>query len=136
MNTLSQILANGILSFQSPFTSFQERSFPSTSVPIIAPLWFDYEIRRSSPIYYRIARDQNTLDRFASIITEKNPVFRTYRPRQCVIVTWSEAPPARAGSSTIKVSIMAWYLHLTPSYIIIVTCYVVTSIAGYITICS
>ena len=91
INFQLQLSVNGILSFQSSFTSFRVIEFPSTLVPVIAPLWADFNFRDSGDIYYRVTQDEKTLRKFTDLISDENPIFRDYHPKECVIVTWSFA---------------------------------------------
>ena len=91
INFQLQLSVNGILSFQSSFTSFRAIEFPSTLVPVIAPLWADFNFRDSGAIYYRVTQDEKTLRKFTDLISDENPIFRDYHPKECVIVTWSFA---------------------------------------------
>ena len=97
-----QMSTNGIISFRSEFKSFDPVSFPSSSVPLIAPLWTDFDFREVGSIYYRVTQDQKTLAKFSNIVSEKNPNF-SYHPTLCVIMTWHSAT-LYSKSYTITVS--------------------------------
>ena len=86
-----QISTNGVISFQSEFTNFLISSFPSSSVPLIAPLWADFDFRSRGNVFYRIAEDETSLVRARETIVRANANFTKYYPSLCVIVTWSEA---------------------------------------------
>ncbi len=86
-----QISTNGLISFGSSFSSFRASGLPSTTAPIIAPLWADYDFRDSGAIYYRISQDMNILSYVASLLSTMNPGLVTFQPRLCIIVTWSSA---------------------------------------------
>ncbi len=61
---------------------------PSTTAPIIAPLWSNDDFRVSGAIYYRVSQDMNTLSHMASLLSAMNPGL-FFQPRLCVVVTWS-----------------------------------------------
>ena len=86
-----QVSTNGVISFQSKFTNYLISSFPSSSVPLIAPLWADFDFRSKGNVFYRNTKDETTLDRAREIIIATNANFTEYYPSFCVIVTWSEA---------------------------------------------
>lgn len=65
--------------------------FPFSSVPLIAPLWADYDFREAGNVYYRVTDDETILVRVKEIIVEINPGFGDFDPVSCIIVTWSEA---------------------------------------------
>ena len=61
-NVTMQVSTNGVISFQSEFTDFTVSSFPTSSIPLIAPLWADFDFRdREGNVFYRIAEDEATL---------------------------------------------------------------------------
>ncbi len=83
-----------MISFQEGFDEFRVTGFPRTSsdaLPIIAPLWADYNFRRRGTVYYRVTDDVSTLARAKELITENNPSLSGYSPLLCVVVTWSDA---------------------------------------------
>ena len=86
-----QISTNGLVSFQSPFSSFNPSSFPITPVPVIAPLWADFDFRETGTVYYRVSTDEATLARVSRMINDSNPDFHEFIPSLCAVVTWSEA---------------------------------------------
>lgn len=113
-----QVSTNGIISFQSPFNSFRVSSLPTSSAPMIAPLWADYDFREAGNVYYRVSQDTVTLGRVQEMITEANPDFKGFSPSLCVIVTWSEATLfSRRSDLSIRVSITS-NIHITRRVII------------------
>ena len=84
--------SNGLISFREGFNEFRVSRFPrisSCAVPLIAPLWADYNFRQGGKIYYRVTEDPATLAKAKEVITENN--FSEFSPTLCVIVTWAEA---------------------------------------------
>ena len=64
----------------------------SDAVPIIAPLWADYNFRIYGSIYYRVTTDPHTLARAKELIAGSNPVsFSEFWPTRGIVVTWSDA---------------------------------------------
>ena len=86
-----QVSTNGIISFRSKFSNFLISTFPSSTVPLIAPLWADFDFRSRGNVFYRMADDETTLVRARESIVGANANFTEYYPSFCVIVTWSEA---------------------------------------------
>ena len=87
-----QVSTNGVISFQSEFTDFAVSSFPTSSIPLIAPLWADFDFRdREGNVFYRVAEDEATLERAREMLLEVNEDIGEFSPTFCVIVTWSEA---------------------------------------------
>ena len=89
---MMQVSTNGVISFQSGFTDFVVSSFPTSSVPLIAPLWADFDFRdREGNVFYRVAEDEATLKRAREMLLDANQDISEFIPTFCVIVTWSEA---------------------------------------------
>ena len=63
----------------------------SDALPLIAPLWADYNFRKAGNVYYRITRDNATLERARELITEISSLHSKFSPSECVIVTWVNA---------------------------------------------
>ena len=85
---------NGLLSFREAFNEFRVTAFPrisSDTVPIIAPLWADYNFRERGNVYYRVTEDTTTLIRAKELITEYQNGFDEFSPSLCVIVSWVDA---------------------------------------------
>lgn len=112
-----QISTNGLISFDrniSQFRSYTVASFPRRSppyLPLIAPLWADFNFRDSGIIYYRLATDRNTLEAVADVITSLNPNYSEFRPTLAVVVTWFQSKFLR---SEVEVS----YRSVTDSTVI------------------
>lgn len=82
---------NGFVLFGAPPNSLHASSFSASPVPVIAQFWEDFDFRDSGTVYYRTSQDDTILDNVALVIAAENDDFSSYRPTQCVIVTWSEA---------------------------------------------
>ena len=86
---------NGLLSFRESFNEFRVSQFPrvsSDAVPIIAPLWADYNFRQRGNLYYRITENDATLARARQLIAKGNKAgFNEFLPSRCVVVTWVNA---------------------------------------------
>ena len=101
-----QISTNGLVSFQSPFSSFNPSSFPTTPVPVIAPLWANFDFVTGT-VYYRVSTDEATLARVSRMINDSNPDFHEFIPSLCAVVTWSEATLFTNRSSKVIIIINA-----------------------------
>ena len=86
-----QISTNGFISFESPPSRLRISSFSVSPVPVIAPLWADFDFREAGFVYYRVSQDEMLLNQVARKISSRNSEFSDYRPTLCVVVTWSQA---------------------------------------------
>ena len=93
-----QISTNGLISFDSNVKNFQSyivpHDFPRRSrpyLPLIAPLWADFNFRDSGNIYYRLTADSESLETVADVITRLNPNYSHFRPTLAVVVTWFQS---------------------------------------------
>lgn len=84
-----QVSTNGLISFQSPYSSFRVSHFSSSPIPLIAPLWADFDFREAGHVNYRVTENAATLIRAREMILEVNPGFSGFYPLLCVIVTWA-----------------------------------------------
>ncbi len=85
---------NGLLSFNEEFSSPIVMPFSGSSaplLPLIAPLWSDFNFRETGTLYYRVTNDSNILNGIRRKISILNSDFTSYQPTQAVIVTWFKA---------------------------------------------
>lgn len=94
----------GVISFLSEFSQLKVTSFPQDTLPIIAPLWANFDFRNSGSIYYRVAYDTATLNEAARMVTETNSDYSTFQPKQAVIVTWVKSRLHTDPCSTVRIS--------------------------------
>ena len=66
-------------------------NLPSSTVPIIAPLWADFDFRDTGVIYYRVSQDMNLLSYANTIFSDVNPSLSVFQPKLCIVVTWLSA---------------------------------------------
>ena len=71
-------------------------------LPLIAPLWADFNFRDSGTILYRLATDNKTLATVTEIIRNSNTNYSEFRPTLAVIVTWLQSKLLR--SEAVEVS--------------------------------
>lgn len=88
--SILQISTNGFISFESPPSVLRISSFSVSPVPVIAPLWSDFDFREAGFVYYRTSQDEVLLNQVAGKISKRKPEFSGYHPTLCVIVTWSQ----------------------------------------------
>ena len=81
------------MSFEESYPESDGCPFPCADVPIIAPLWIDFDFESAGLLYYRVTQDPSTLKQVADMIAQENPGLCDYQPRLAVIVTWFEATP-------------------------------------------
>ena len=74
------------MSFGSQFTLFRLPQFPSAPVPLVAPLFADYDFREAGNVFYRVTQEEGILSKARELIGVDG-----YFPTSCVVVTWSEA---------------------------------------------
>ncbi len=102
-----QISTNGLILFDTDdeFQSYTVSCFPRVSrpyLPLVAPLWADFNFRDSGTIFYRLVSDSGTLDAVADVISNLNSNYMDFRPTLAVIVTWFQSELLR---SEVKVSL-------------------------------
>ena len=91
--TCLQVSPNGFISIQAELTSFQSYEavpFPTTVVPVIAPLWADYDFRVTGAVYSRVTNDSDTLNQVVEILADMNSALSDYQPSLAVVATWFE----------------------------------------------
>ena len=89
-----QISTNGVISFEEGFDSYNiiVTQFPKiASIPLIAPLWADFNFRDAGTIYYRETTDVNILDAVVEYIEDRNKNYDEFRPTMAVVVTWFQS---------------------------------------------
>ena len=73
----------------SGFNDFRISGFSKDNIPLIAPLWADYNLRQGGNVYYRVRRDAPTLAKARELIAENTPIsYSEFLPSFCTIVTW------------------------------------------------
>ena len=87
--------SNGVLSFERSFTSCcAPRTFPSSSPPLIAPFWHDFDPTVGGKIYYRQTNDPRQLQlyhtRLSTALTTKG--LSNFFPALLFIATWDQVP--------------------------------------------
>ena len=81
-----------MLSFTEEFPDFiVSPVFPVSSVPLIAPLWADFDFRGQGHVFYRDTSHPEALIRAGELVTNTNEIYSDYSPEYVVIVTWSMA---------------------------------------------
>ena len=86
--------SNGILSFESHFTSFIPREFPFESPPLIAPFWKDFNPSAGGNISYRQSNDSIQLENVHRLLLSLDVDNLTdFYPEHIFVVTWDRVPP-------------------------------------------
>ena len=84
-----QVNTNGILSFQSAFTSATPHMFPlSDNISLIAPFWDDVDITRFGSIFYRETSNATLLQRAQDQLQGLFPSSGNFTPTTLFIATW------------------------------------------------
>ena len=71
-------------------------------LPLVAPLWADFNFRDSGTIFYRVTTDNSTLEAVIGVIRSLNSNYSNFKPTMAVVVTWLQSELLR---STDEVSI-------------------------------
>jgi len=87
-----QVNSNGILSFWQPFSSSFIRQFPLFTVPLIAPYWENFDLRRGGNIFYRQTSNTTLLQRVQNQLQESFPPAGDFSPTRLFIATWERVP--------------------------------------------
>ena len=114
-----QVSTNGFVSLGDEFAidSFVVSRFPRVSgqlVPLIAPLWADFNFRDGGVLYYRVTEDGNVLQDITGRIEKRNANFKGYRPQLAVIITWFQG--TLFGTSLMVSTIDVFKEHSVYSY--------------------
>ena len=86
-----QISTNGFFSFEAPPELHRRTLYSSLAIPLIAPLWADFDFRSSGAVYYRTSQDSALLERVAFVVASSNPELVGFNPTSCLIITWHQA---------------------------------------------
>ena len=70
---------------------FRMSSLMDSTVPLVAALFADFDLRDSGSVYYRVSQDNYILDEVAERIVSLNPSFNGFHPTLSVIATWTQA---------------------------------------------
>ena len=87
-----QVNTNGILSFRQPFSSSFIRQFPLFTVPLIAPYWENFDLRRGGNIFYRQTSNTTLLQRVRNQLQKSFPSAGDFSPTRLFIATWERVP--------------------------------------------
>lgn len=86
-----QISTNGFITFESPAEVFHWSLLSALPVPLIAPLWAEFDFTSSGSVYYRTSQDRELLERVAAIVVHENPNLDDFHPILLIVVTWFRA---------------------------------------------
>ena len=111
-----QISTNGLILFDydDQFQSYALSVLPRRTqpyLPIIAPLWADFNFRDSGNVFYRLTTDSETLERVSSILKNlTGPSYSEFSPNLAVIVTWFQSKLLRSEMEVSTVEIWLFFL--------------------------
>ena len=96
-----QISTNGLILFDydNQFQSYAISVLPRRIrpyLPIIAPLWADFNFRDSGNVFYRLTTDSETLERVSSILKSIGPRYSDFSPTLALVVTWFQSKLLRS----------------------------------------
>lgn len=94
--SIMKVSNNGYICFGYCPKNQRVSLLPTSSVPLVAALWEDFDFRNSAfrssgTVFYRTSNDSLLLKAMAARIAQENPDLRDFRPSLSVIVTWFEA---------------------------------------------
>ena len=103
-----QVNTNGILSFQSAFTSATPHMFPlPDNISLIAPFWDDVDITRFGSIFWRETSNATLLQRAQDQLQRLFPSSGNFTPTTLFIATWDRVaefvPIFSVGESQVHV---------------------------------
>ena len=96
-----QISTNGFVSFEEELVNshiIPSRRALATIVPVVAPLWADFNFRDAGIIYYKVSYDETTLRQVAERLRRLSDAYRDFTPRVAVVVTWFRAHLLKTNS--------------------------------------
>ena len=66
-------------------------------VPLIAPLWADFNFRDSGTIYYEVSSEPSLLETVAKEVQVNDSAYAGFTPTEAVIVTWFQGELLKTG---------------------------------------
>ena len=98
-----QVSANGIISFNDPFTSVIPSLFPlSSDAELIAPYWAHADIFSAGTVFYRETNDSDILSSTNSYVRSFFPEFSSFSATTVFIVTWEAIGYAFGGDDRVR----------------------------------
>ena len=80
---------NGIISLDSPFTSYSANPLPLSGIQqIIAPYWADVDTRGTGQVFYRQTTNPSLLAKTSNTIKAVFPMSQNVKITNLVITTW------------------------------------------------
>lgn len=79
---------NGHLTFRFGLDAYIPRSFPVTSLVIVAPFWHDVLTARFGSIYYRLSTGGPEFSKLQEIITSAFGIVTRFEIRELVVATY------------------------------------------------
>jgi len=111
-----QVNTNGILSFRQPFSSSFIRQFPLLTVPLIAPYWENFDLRRGGNIFYRQTSNTTLLQRVQNQLQESFPSAGDFSPTRLFIATWERVPGFLQSLGLVVLVTAKYKLNLSAIY--------------------
>ena len=99
--------SNGILSFQTSFTTFTTSPFPEATNILIAPFWDDFNPATNTggpnDIFYRISTDLDLLAQAGTFISDQFGI--SFTPTSLFIATWDQVPRSSGPINEVNIAI-------------------------------
>jgi len=101
-----QVSTNGLISFQSPYSSHIPNQFTSTfgNIVIVAPFWADFNPSANGAVFYRTTSEELVLNQAAEMITSIDKNFSSYHPTLAIVATWYRVPLFGGGSNRVRLA--------------------------------
>ena len=104
-----QVSANGIISFNDPFTSIVPSLFPlSSDDELIAPYWAHADIFSAGAVFYRETNDSDILSVANFHVESFFPEFSSFSATTVFIVTWEEIGYAFEGVDKVRLYVIIY----------------------------
>ena len=104
-----QVSANGIISFNDPFTSVIPSPFPlSNDTELIAPYWAHADIFSAGTVFYRETNDSDILSSTNTAVRFFFPEFSNFSATTVFIVTWEEIGYAFGGVDKVRFYVLIY----------------------------
>ena len=98
-----QVSANGVISFNDPFTSVFPLPFPlSSDDELIAPYWAHADITSAGTVFYRETDNSTLLSSTTIVIGSVFPQFSDFFPTTLFIATWDGIGYIFGGNDRVR----------------------------------
>ena len=109
-----QVGTDGLISFETPYSSFSNQQFPGSSAInsryLVAPFWDDVDTRGGNgQVYYEVYQSGHFLNQVSSFIRKMNP--SPFQGTWMLVVYWDAVHPYFGAVNPEVSDIDTWILH-------------------------